>query len=240
LKQAKGFNMVPNNILQRTFQIKYGDKTGTCFTLDFDGRQYLITARHLFIPREIEDQTIRIFYNEDWAKLSYSIVGFGEGDVDIAVLALEYIISPLHPLVPTTNGIILGQDAYFLGFPYGLRCEVGALNGNFPIPLVKKACVSMFSLNGPGPAILLLDGQNNLGFSGGPVVFAMKEQGVTSYVAGVISGFRYEWEHIFNDNEKTELRIKYNTGIIIVFAIDYAITLIKANPIGIKIPSSGR
>ncbi len=35
------------NILNRTFHMSYGGSTGTCFTVDVDGRQYLVTARHV-------------------------------------------------------------------------------------------------------------------------------------------------------------------------------------------------
>jgi hypothetical protein len=38
--------MVSSNVLQRVFQIKH-DMLGTAFTIDVDGRQYVITARHL-------------------------------------------------------------------------------------------------------------------------------------------------------------------------------------------------
>jgi hypothetical protein len=84
----------------------------------------------------------------------------------------------------------LSQDAYFLGYPYGLHAEGGSLNAHFPLAIVKKACLSMFALGGPD-AYILLDGHNNPGFSGGPVVFAPNGQGAPTNVAAVVSGYKY-------------------------------------------------
>ena len=39
--------MITTNVLQRTFHLKYGANSGTCFTIDIDGRQYVVTARHV-------------------------------------------------------------------------------------------------------------------------------------------------------------------------------------------------
>jgi hypothetical protein len=226
--------MVPSNVLQRTFRIQFGGQVGTCFTLDVDGRQYIVTARHI-LPQVSGQAAIQIKHDSKWAELVCGVVGAGEGEIDIAVLAPPHVISPSLPLDPTTNAMFLSQDAYFLGFPYGLHAEVGGLNSNFPLPLVKKACVSMFALSGPGPRYLLLDGHNNPGFSGGPVVFAVNGQGAATNVAGVVSGYKYVWDKVFVGEQETELAVKYNTGIVVVYAIDHAIALIRENPIGAEI-----
>ena len=40
--------MLPStNILQRTFYMKFGKSTGTCFTIDIDNHQYIVTAQHI-------------------------------------------------------------------------------------------------------------------------------------------------------------------------------------------------
>ena len=39
--------MITSNVIHRTFHIRYRNGTGTAFAIDRDGRQYLITARHL-------------------------------------------------------------------------------------------------------------------------------------------------------------------------------------------------
>ena len=63
---------------------------------------------------------------------------------------------------------MLSQDVYFLGFPYDLTNDGGTINRNFPIPLIKKGILSAIQVG--EVKTLLLDGHNNPGFSGGPVV----------------------------------------------------------------------
>lgn len=57
-------------------------------------------------------------------------------------------------------------DVSFLGFPLG---NLGTVFLGIKFPLVKKAVVSGWVKHN-GIELLLLDGHNNLGFSGGPVV----------------------------------------------------------------------
>jgi hypothetical protein len=79
-----------------------------------------------------------------------------------------------------------------------------------------------------------LDGHNNPGFSGGPVVF--KEPNKNEFkVASVISGYRYTNEPIFAGEEKVPLAYRYNTGIIISYGIKHGVDLIESNPIGLPI-----
>ena len=39
--------MITTNVIQRTFFVKIGNMTGAAFTIDRNGRQYLVTARHI-------------------------------------------------------------------------------------------------------------------------------------------------------------------------------------------------
>jgi len=224
--------MVSSNILQRTFRIKYENKEGTCFTIDQDGRQYVITSGHL-INGISDSNPISIFHEKKWKEVPIKLVGFANTPVDIAVLALSFQLSPSHPLATTTGaGIYLSQDVYFLGFPFGLHIEVGPdLNRDFPLPLVKKGIVSGFIFDQDGFTTLLLDGHINPGFSGGPVVYIDHDTGELN-VAGVIAGYHYEWQNVYYKNQGTSLRFMENTGIILGYSIRYAIRLIKTNPIG--------
>jgi hypothetical protein len=54
--------LVTNNVLQRVFLIKYKKSIGSSFTLDVDGKQYLITAKHILKGIQTKDQ-IEIFHN---------------------------------------------------------------------------------------------------------------------------------------------------------------------------------
>lgn len=220
------------NIIQRTFQFSFGNQQGTCFTIDYDNRQYIVTARHLVEPI-IDSATIRIKHETIWKDCLVNLVGHGEGEVDISVLAAGVQISPKYRLPPTAVGLTLGQDVYFLGFPYGLTSDVGELNRNFPFPFVKKATVSATDSN---TDLLILDGHNNPGFSGGPVVFSeVGKPGIQLSVAGVISGYRFGKEPVYLEGKPTSLEFRYNTGIILVYDIKHAVDLISQNPIGFNL-----
>ncbi len=223
--------MVPSNALQRTFRMRYLADTATCFTIDVDGKQYIVTARHA-LPGVGQSVTIQLQHEGVWKDLSCEVVGIAPDEIDIVVLAPPHPISPSHPLPPTTKDMFLSQDAYFLGFPYGLHAEVGGLNADFPLPLVKKACVSMLALFPGKTRYLLLDGHNNPGFSGGPVVFSPHGNPNDVRVAAVVSGYKFVWDKVFIEDKETDLAVKYNTGIIVAYAIDYALELIQARPIG--------
>ena len=162
------------------------------------------------------------------------MVGHCNGEIDISVLATNIRLSPDFPLPPTMAGIIYGQDVFFLGFPYGLKGEIGQMNRDFPLPFVKKAIFSCLQNTPTGAQLLFLDGHNNPGFSGGPVIF--KESNSNEFkVAGLISGYRYNEEPIYQGEEKLPLVYKYNTGIIISYGIKHAVDLIESNPIGFEL-----
>ena len=139
------------------------------------------------------------------------------------------------------DGIVLGQDVYFLGFPYSISSDIGDLNRNFPVSLIKKAILSAFGSNPSDTQVLYLDGHNNPGFSGGPVVFC-NPYSIASLsnpykVAAVISGMKYVEEPVYDSDKRTHLVYRYNTGIIVAYRIQYALDLIQANPIGLEISS---
>ncbi|MCY3801369.1 MAG: serine protease [Chloroflexi bacterium] len=227
--------MLPtSNILQRTFQLRFSGSQGTCFTIDVTNRQYIVTAKHL-VKSVVDQAVLEVKHDDTWKALEVDLVGHCEGAVDISVLASGTQLSPTHPLSPSTAGLTLGQDVFFLGFPYGLANEVANLNRDFPLPLVKKATFSAYnSANQP----LLLDGHNNPGFSGGPIVFTPQGSSPPELsVAGVISGYQWEFESVYLKDERTALAYKSNTGIIIAYSIKNAVDLIGQNPIGFELPT---
>lgn len=222
--------MITSNVYHRVFQIRLAEGTGTIFAIDVDNKQYLVTARHILDGWDRVSSGY-VFFNGDWKELPLKVVGVGDGVADIAVLATNLQISPPHVLEPTAAGAVWGQDVYFLGFPYGWHASVDAkINRGFPLPLVKKAIISAIQSEG-GVEQLFLDGHNNPGFSGGPVVFRVNGNGDLK-VAAVVSGYRYTEEPIFSDGVAVPLAYKYNTGIIVAFSIKVATDLIAANPVG--------
>ena len=213
---------------------------GTGFTIEVDNKQYLITAKHLvqnITFNKKKEGVIEIFHDNQRKELNITLVGHCNGENDMSVLSADIQISPTYNMKPSgVAKIVYSQDVYFLGFPYLDGRDISKLNRNFPMPFVKKAIVSNINRN---KNVLFLDGHNNPGFSGGPVVFKSTEQ--TDYqVAAVISGYRTQQGSVVYQKDKqnesaTQLKYETNTGIIISYDIQCAVDLIKKHPIGFKI-----
>ena len=223
---------VTSNILQRTFHVRCGSSHGTCFTVDVDNKRYLVTARH--IAHSICGQgEVEILHNDRWASVPVHLVGHGNGEVDVSVLAPQVLFGATHPLSTTTRGLQLAEDVYFLGFPFSMAFDVGKLNARFPMPLVKKAIVSALDM---GNGLILLDGHNNPGFSGGPVVRSGIRDGNKQVVIGIVSGYRYDRRSVLDSaGNKGPYTYDMNTGIILVYDTRHIEKLILDNPIGIKV-----
>ena len=185
---------VTSNVLYRILNVRVNagtdhEGTATAFTIDVDGREYLITAKHVVKGLKDKDK-IDIFINDGWSPLAVDILRC-EDPVDIAVLIPPRQLTVNFDL-PFENGRFrFGQDAYFLGFPYGISSG-SAANGPYPLAIIKRGTVSgTVVLDQTKKAIMiLLDGYNNPGFSGGPIVYRDFDNG--AYVLnliGVVSGF---------------------------------------------------
>lgn len=222
--------MITSNVYHRVFQIKFAESTGTIFAIDVDNKQYLVTARHVLDGWDRISRG-RVFFNGEWKELPLKVVGIGDGVADIAVLATTLQISPPLELEPTAAGTVWGQDVYFLGFPYGWHANVDSkINRGFPLPFVKKAIISAIQSE-DGVQQFFLDGHNNPGFSGGPVVFR-KNGSNQLKVAAVVSGYRYTEEPVFSAGAPVPLAYRYNTGIVVAYSIKVATDIIAANPVG--------
>lgn len=221
--------MITSNVIHRVFRIKYIGYTGTAFTIDIDGKQYLITAKHLAGEISAQD-TIEVLSNNTWVPLQTRLIGHADEAIDISVLATDRRLTPPDlPMIASSDGLIYGQDVFFLGFPHGIQGNIIFGADGYPMPLVKKALVSAMDKNE-----YLLDGHNNPGFSGGPVVF--RKPGVPQLqVAAVISAFQYVEEPIFASGQATPLVYKANTGIIVSHNVNHAVSLIRDNPVGFEL-----
>jgi hypothetical protein len=110
----------------------------------------------------------------------------------------------------------LGQNVFFLGFPYGFfynqHKSFIELNEDRPGPFIRQAIVSGSFVDGNG---WFLSGQNLPGFSGGPAGFI--DQNGTFQIIGVVVGYKVGDE----DN--------LNSGIIVCHDIKIALELISRN-----------
>jgi hypothetical protein len=146
---------------------------------------------------------------------------------DIAVFDIDKELAPDLTLHLTNQGLVLSQDVYFLGYPYGLETRAGPIS----LPFVKKAIASASTKDTEGLPMWYLDGFNNGGFSGGPVVF--NRPGTADWhVFAVVRGYPSELLEVKvnpnDDDEPAMGYVKANTGIILAYDIDNAIRDIDA------------
>lgn len=220
--------MLTANAIQRVFYLRYGPRLGTAFAVEHGDREYLVTAKH--VVRELETgQSVSLMHNGAWVEKPVRLVG--HCDVDISVFAIDQRLVGKNLSLPLgSRSLVYGQDVYFLGFPYGLWGNVPANNG-YPFPFAKKAALaSMDSRESP----YFLDGINNEGFSGGPVIFKTRGSDEDRCFA-VISGFKSAILPIYDADgaPHEELSTRFNTGLISCYDIRFALAAINANPIGV-------
>jgi S1-C subfamily serine protease len=221
--------VITANALERTVRIQQGAKSGTGFTIDHDGQQYLVTARHVVDGPE----HVGVLVRGNPFSVNLTCLAVPDADADVAVFRPDQPITPPDlPLPAGSDGLIFGQEVFFLGYPLGLSFAIGT---DEYFPLVKRATASAFR-NVGSRRVFLLDGWNNRGFSGGPVLFRPATQlgfAEPLRVAGINTGY-------YPDPSSDALRIGgvtvpdsevlLNSGIMVVEDIARAVEAIGAAP----------
>jgi hypothetical protein len=145
--------MLPTNIFFRTFFV-HAAQYGTAFTLDVGGDEFLVTARHLLWEESVQE--LHILRDRKWIPFRANVVGCGRGDLDIAVLKLPVrLTSPEFQVTPLMGDMFVGQDVFFLGFPYKMWVDYGELAGGLPGPFLKKGALSSVDPGPPTPSSVI-------------------------------------------------------------------------------------
>jgi len=152
---------VTASVLTRVLALKNGALQGAAFTLEFEDRQYVVTAKHLF-PGTNQVAEVEVYHSNSWKKLPVTIVR--STDADIVVLGPPTHLTPKLPVELGINGIILGQEVFFLGFPSMLSTDAVDANNGFPLPFVKKGALSAWHKGQSKFPTIYVDGINNPGF----------------------------------------------------------------------------
>lgn len=223
-------NMIPQNILQKVFLIKFENKTGTSFLVSIEKKDYLVTAKHLFQDslKSNSPVVVEIFQNDKWIKIKSNLLLHENKSIDIAVLDIHS--SDIKELSFDLGGknYYLSQDCFFLGFPFGLKMKDDLGNNRgFPIPFVKKGIISSFISDTSGVTQIFLDGHNNPGFSGGPVVVNNLDNDTKHKmrIIGVVSAYLVDKKTIktpignFENNE--------NSGIVLTYSFDHVFEIVE-------------
>lgn len=207
--------MVTTNIIQRTFQLLHNGHNASCYTIEKGHQQFLVSAAHVF-DGSPEVKELTIFEGGRWTQLQVEVAFNSVDAADTIVFKLPRDISPRHPIEYGTAGIMLGGWAYFLGFPFGLRTPGEKINNNYPLPFVKAGLVSSFNFERHGVCTIYLDGHNNKGFSGGPVVWIPPEDPKRISIIGTVSGYMME-SPIASETKADVTMYGTNAGIIEAF-----------------------
>jgi hypothetical protein len=235
------------NIIERVLMVESPHDRGTIFSLDVDQREYWITAKHILTGAKhppygsIASKSILLRIldpgvdREQWLPENFSVIDPGN-DIDIVVLAPPepLLKNPLPTVTAESTGAMLGGDCEFLGFPFGAAWRATFASGEKSwMPFVKHCTISASSypLFGADQRIWVLDGINNGGFSGGPVIFGT---GAQLKILGVVSGYQTEPSDVIPSDPavKPNATVRVNSGFFIAYDIVYAIDAIHKSPIG--------
>ncbi len=206
-------------------------QTGTAFSVIQNGHEYFITAKHV-IPDAKE--MLHISNDGKWLELPVTgVYPHPTSDITVFTLATPILGSTDIPL--TMDEMSLGEPSLILGFPFGWAPDYGLSNG-YPTPFVKAAIVSAAYTDGKVGSIYL-DGHNNPGFSGGPIIIEIQNK---EQIIGVVSGYPYDWTPppstaglIIDGLPVADDHIHpVNSGFILGYDIKYAVEIIEANPHG--------
>lgn len=223
-----GQSLLPSEIVSRVINIKFGTSSGSGFLASYKNGNYLITAKHVLANANSGEEVVFEFYNEDvWKKTKGILLHHSNPQIDIAVIDLVDTTEMESHVNFSIDGIFYGSEGYFLGFPFGLKIEnTKDFNSGFPLPLVKKALLSAV-IRKNNINMIFLDGHNNPGFSGGPIVF--KNPDNTSKIKWNIIGVISAYQNQKNEMETPFGVIDYyeNSGIIIGYSIEHAIEIIE-------------
>ncbi len=240
------------NVLTRVsmVQSKYG--RATIFSVDLDNREYWITAKHVLNGKQLpvgtfSDQSVTLqilnpgVEGEQWLTETFNVIDPGK-DIDIVVLASSkpLLTNPIQSPSLEGKGVTMGGDCEFLGFPYGGGWRATFNTGSGWMPYVKRCTVS--ALPNGALRVWILDGINNEGFSGGPVLYGT---GTQQQIIGVISGYHTEPAEVIPSDsttsssptlvpldQKPKEHVNVNSGFILAPSIQYAVDAIHSNPIG--------
>lgn len=217
--------MITANVYTRVLLVTFGDSLGTGFTIEVDGRQYLVTARHVATGPKANGP-LRIAEGD--ALVPVSNLGLrvpDEPGIDVAVIALTSQLTRTLPLATTMAGLTWGQDVYFLGYPFGLRSAPLPSDRGRPLAFVKHAQHSGEYIDERGDRVLVLDGMNVPGMSGGPVVF--RQPGSHEFqVLGVVQSYMKHPAPVLDaTGTETDMTVVSNPGIVFAYNIEHAVRL---------------
>ena len=217
---------VPGEILSRTFLIKVGDTFGTAFAIDYEGMLYVVTARHVVAGLPETKAVIQVQRANRWLNLNTVKTLFPlSEDVDIAVFQTDEKVAQPYQIksAEEVGGLTMGQQVWFLGYPYGIH---SSFSNGLEAPFIKKGTMSAIDATNPDAVVLYVDGFNNPGFSGGPIVYWDLNKHAYG-IAGVVKGYKEDTAKVLINGQHVDTQLLVNSGILVGYGINHAIQAIK-------------
>jgi hypothetical protein len=235
LQAARAQDAVPTEILSRTLFIQVGNERGTALAVDYQAKIYLVTARRVAAAAAAANAVIQINKAGQWE--NYQTVKTlypSSSDVDIAVFETSEKAPRPFNITPIgdTDGVTLGQQLWFIGYPtlripgYPLEAIASHVtikgSGGVVLPFIKRGTMSAIDGTNPDAPVYYIDGFNNPGFSGGPIVF-WEFSTHTYKILGVVQGYRNDTAKLLVNGQQVDTNILVNSGIITAYGIQPAI-----------------
>ena len=231
--EAYAQDAVPGEILLRTVFIKPkgSNEGGSAFTIDYNGKLYLVTARHVISGVADSDAIIEVRRTSSWEDYKTTKTLYpSSADVDIAVFETSETAVQPFGIAPTgtltTAGVTFGQQVWFIGYPFGMSSVPAKDSDISALPFMKRGSMSAVDASNPDAVVYYIDGFNNPGFSGGPVVYW--EFATHTYkILGVVKGYRPDTAKAVINGRQVDTNILINSGIIVTYSIRHALDAIE-------------
>jgi S1-C subfamily serine protease len=233
--EAYAQDAVPEEILSRTVFIKQkgSNEGGSAFTLDYKSKLYLVTARHVIEDVATSAAIIEVRHSDKWEDYhTVKTLYPSSADADIAVFETDNPAAQPFGIAPagtsTTAGVTLGQQVWFIGYPFGMSSVPAKGSTITELPFMKRGSMSAVDASNPEAVVYYIDGFNNPGFSGGPVLYWEFTTHVYKILA-VVKGYRPDTAKILINGRPVETDILVNSGILVSYSIQHAIDAIEKN-----------
>lgn len=222
----------PAEMLQRTILIRYQSEQGTAFLIDHKGKAYLVTAKHVVTGAPDANAIIKIRQGGEWK--DYQTVRTlypSSRQVDIAVFETNEKVTQSYNVAPfeDPDGPTMGQQVWFLGYPF-----IEGLGSHFSngknIPFIKRGTMSAIDAGNKEAVVFYIDGFNNSGFSGGPIVY-WDFQAHKYRILGVVQGYRSDTAKALINGQQVDTNLLVNSGILVGYSIEHAIQAIEQNEV---------
>ena len=226
---------VTSNVLGRVLQVRSPSTSCSAFTIEIEKKQYLVTARHC-LDGVTDSKNLMVRRGSVWGPVVGPVFLPSNSEVDIAAIGLAQPITLDSEFQPTSDGIALGQPVFFIGYPYDFSTKWKPSDSPnlSEVAFIKAGILSAMDSRNPQAIIIYIDGHNNQGFSGGPIVFRPSPNSQFR-VAAVVKGFRGEatpvvkGKNLLDPNAPSyeDLYTRANTGIVVGYSIEHIVKAIN-------------